>query len=188
MSVVPPPAREARRPDGVFATALAIVLLVDVVTKYVALTRLSLHLPVAVASDVLRWTLTYNPGAAFGLSLGAFSRWLFVALALAIAATLVRLQQATPPGAWPRALALGLVVGGAVANVVNRLWSARGVVDFIDVGVRTWRWPTFNVADIGVSLGAVLLARILSRPERGAPIALGTGPQAAHGPRGTAAQ
>lgn len=162
MTAAPRPARD-RRPNHVFVAASTLVLVADVVTKYIAHTRLSLHQPIGVVGDALRWTLTYNPGAAFGLSLGTRSRWLFVALALAVTVALVRQQQATRPGAWPRALALGLMVGGAVANVVNRLWSARGVVDFIDVGVRTWRWPTYNVADIGVSVGAVLLVWTLSR-------------------------
>lgn len=61
------------------------------------------------------------------------------------------------------ALAVGLVVGGALGNLVNRLWSARGVVDWIDVGMSEHRWPAFNVADIGVSVGAALLALVLWR-------------------------
>ncbi|MDQ6829695.1 MAG: signal peptidase II [Gemmatimonadota bacterium] len=61
--------------------------------------------------------------------------------------------------------------GGAVGNLINRILSARGVVDFLDLGSGTARWPTFNVADIGVSVGAVLLAWVLWREEspRGAP-------------------
>ena len=57
-----------------------------------------------------------------------------------------------------RQLALGLVAGGAAGNLVDRIRSPRGVVDFLDIGLGTLRWPTFNVADIAVSCGAVALA------------------------------
>jgi signal peptidase II len=65
-------------------------------------------------------------------------------------------------------LALSLVSAGAVGNLIDRLRSARGVVDFIDIGTATWRWPTFNVADIAVTTGAVLLAVVLWREDRAA--------------------
>ena len=79
-----------------------------------------------------------------------------------------RLYRATPPGERLRPLALGLVVGGALGNLINRLWSTRGVVDFIDVGIGRHRWPTFNVADIGVTIGALALAWVFWREDRGA--------------------
>ena len=52
----------------------------------------------------------------------------------------------------------GLVAGGAAGNLLDRVRSAQGVVDFIDVGIGTHRWPTFNIADMGVSCGAIVLA------------------------------
>jgi signal peptidase II len=58
-------------------------------------------------------------------------------------------------------LALALVCAGAVGNLIDRIRSAKGVVDFIDVGVGDLRWPTFNVADMAVSVGAFLLAWVL---------------------------
>jgi signal peptidase II len=57
-----------------------------------------------------------------------------------------------------RLLALGLVAGGAAGNMIDRIRSSQGVADFFDLGIATVRFPTFNVADIGVSAGAVLLA------------------------------
>ena len=65
------------------------------------------------------------------------------------------------PGDSLRLAALGLVCGGAVGNLIDRVLSARGVVDFIDVGVGTYRWPTFNIADSAVTVGAVVLAYVL---------------------------
>jgi signal peptidase II len=62
-------------------------------------------------------------------------------------------------------VALALVTGGAVGNLLDRLRSPRGVVDFIDIGVGDIRFWTFNVADVGVSIGAVLLAVVLLQQE-----------------------
>ena len=64
-----------------------------------------------------------------------------------------------------KVVAVARVAAGAMGNLVDRLRSERGVVDFLDVGVGAWRWPTFNVADIAVSCGAVLLAIVLWRED-----------------------
>jgi signal peptidase II len=64
-----------------------------------------------------------------------------------------------------RQLALGLVAGGAAGNLIDRIRSSRGVVDFLDVGVGSLRWPTFNVADIAVSCGGIALAIALWRED-----------------------
>ena len=147
--------------------ALGVVVCADVATKYLAHTRLTLHLVSReIWGDAARLTLVYNPGAAFGLHLGSWSRGIFMALAALALIVLGRLYRATARRDWPRALAIGLVSGGALGNFINRVWSERGVVDFIDVGVRGHRWPTFNVADIGVTSGALLLAWILWREDR----------------------
>jgi len=66
--------------------------------------------------------------------------------------------RSTRPGERFRLGALALVCAGAVGNVVDRLRSAQGVVDFVDVGVGTTRWPTFNVADSAITVGAIALA------------------------------
>jgi signal peptidase II len=62
---------------------------------------------------------------------------------------------------WVRLTALGLVCGGAIGNLLDRVRSARGVVDFIDVWIGPFHWPTFNVADMAVTCGAVALAAVL---------------------------
>ena len=61
--------------------------------------------------------------------------------------------------AWTsfRLVALALVCGGAVGNLVDRIRSAQGVVDFVDIGLGSWRWPTFNVADSAITIGAIAL-------------------------------
>lgn len=138
------------------------VVLADAFTKILAVDRLMpTRLPREVLGETLRLTLVYNPGAAFGLHLGPWSRWIFTALSIGALVLLWELYRTTRARDWVRTLALSLVCGGAIGNLVDRLKSGRGVVDFIDVGVGTMRWPTFNVADMAVSCGAVLLAIVL---------------------------
>lgn len=154
----------------VFWLSLACIATIDVITKYIAHTRMvPANFPRPIAGDVLRFTLIYNPGAAFGLNVGPYSRWIFLALTVAALVVLGNLYRSTSPADWRRALAIGLVSGGAVGNLFNRLWSTRGVVDFIDMGIGSHRWPAFNVADIGITIGAFLLAWVLWREERTGP-------------------
>ena len=155
-------------PNGfLFWPVALVVVLLDVVTKAIAATALIPALiPHPVIGDVARLTLVYNKGAAFGLHVGTYSRPIFAVLTVGALAILWRLYRATAPGDWRRVIALSLVSAGAVGNLIDRLRSARGVVDFIDIGTATWRWPTFNVADIAVTTGAILLAVVLWREDR----------------------
>ena len=144
-----------------FITAAAIVVS-DAFTKTLAVDRLMpTRMPRSVIGETLRLTLVFNPGAAFGLNFGPYSRWIFTALTIGALALLWQLYRSTRAGDRVRTLALALVCGGAMGNLIDRLKSGRGVVDFIDVGVGSARWPTFNVADMAVSCGAVLLAWVL---------------------------
>lgn len=153
----------------IFWSAASGIFVADVLTKYLAHTQLwPPRVPRELVGDWVRLTLLYNPGAAFGLHVGAYSRWVFMALTVAAIMVLWRLYRDTPSLHHRRALALGLVAGGAVGNLVNRIWVPAGVVDWIDVGIGSHRWPAFNVADIGVSLGAVLLAWVLWKEDAAA--------------------
>lgn len=138
-------------------TALGIVAL-DVLTKRIAERALLPVPPVEVLGDWIRLRLVYNQGAAFGLDLGAWQRWIFLVIAVAAVVMLWRLARNSAAGDWLRQVSCGLVAGGAAGNLIDRVRSAQGVVDFIDVGVGMTRWPTFNVADMGVSCGAIALA------------------------------
>lgn len=119
------------------------------------------NVPNPVFGDWFRWTLVYNPGAAFGLHLGPYSRWIFLVLTVGALVILFRLYRQTENGDRWRTLAIGLVTAGAFGNLIDRIVSPRGVVDFIDVGIGDSRWPTFNVADMAVSTGAFLLAWVM---------------------------
>lgn len=152
-------------PARYLAIAGAVVLL-DQFTKLLAVDRLSpAYVPHPVLGEWFRLTLVYNPGAAFGLHLGPWSRWIFMVLTVVAVTVMWRLYRQSPADARWRTWALALVTGGALGNLVDRVRSTRGVVDFLDVGVGAWRWPTFNIADIGVSCGAVILAIVLWRED-----------------------
>lgn len=145
------------------------LLAVDIITKAMAVAMLApQHIPHDVIGETVRLTLVYNPGAAFGLHLGPYSRIIFTVLTFVALFMLWRLYRTTPQGDSRRTLALALVCAGAVGNLLDRLRSARGVVDFIDIGTAAWRWPTFNVADMAVTSGAILLAIVLWQEDRAA--------------------
>jgi len=141
-----------------FWVTAAAVVAADVVTKLLAESLLARHLPVRLIGDYVQLRLVYNQCAAFGLCLGAYSRWIFFALAIAALFVLRSMVLSARPGDRFRLFALALVCAGAVGNVVDRIRSAQGVVDFVDVGIGAARWPTFNVADSAITVGAIALA------------------------------
>lgn len=150
-----------------FWTAAVSVIVLDYITKTLAVRYLvPQHLPHRIIGDVVRFTLAFNPGAAFSMSVGSYSRYIFGAFAIIALFILWRLYRSSQPGERLRVLALGLAWGGAAGNLIDRFRSARGVVDFIDIGIGNLRFWTFNVADSGVTIGALLLAWVLWREDR----------------------
>ena len=140
-----------------WGTAGAIVV-ADVITKLLAEALLARRLPLSIIGDWVQLRLVYNQGAAFGLDVGEYSRWVFFGLAIIALIVLGSMVRSTRPGDRFRLLALALVCGGAAGNLIDRIRSAQGVVDFLDIGVGGWRWPTFNVADSAITVGAIALA------------------------------
>jgi signal peptidase II len=143
----------------VFFLAGAIVVL-DQVTKAVALARLSLGVPVSLIDNLLALTLVLNPGLAFGLLGGLPPAWRWVVAAVSVVALIVLVRVALrvlPAGGRMGATAIGLVFGGAVGNLIDRARFG-AVIDFVDVHWRGWHWPAFNVADSAISIGVALLA------------------------------
>jgi signal peptidase II len=150
-----------------FWGAAAAIVATDVVTKWLAVRYLSPpHVPHPVIGNVVRLTLAYNPGAAFSMSLGPYSRYIFGAFALVALVVLWNLYRRSHPSERLLSFALGIAWGGAAGNFIDRVRSPRGVFDFIDIGVESWRFWTFNVADSAVTVGAVILAWLLAREER----------------------
>ncbi len=145
---------------GVFVACAAAVIALDQLTKWVASSELFLGQPVPILGDLVRFTLVHNTGAAFGLFPGSRGPFIVISV-LAIGVVLYLFLRETYRSLANRIL-LGCILGGAVGNLLDRVrlgW----VVDFIDMGVGTLRWPVFNVADSAVTLGVIFLAWNLSR-------------------------
>lgn len=157
---------QSGRNGRLFWPILISIVASDVITKALAVRGLDPRTPEKVFGDWLRFTLVYNPGAAFGLHVGNQSRWVFMALTIAALLILGRLYLSSRPGERARVMSLALVCGGALGNLIDRIRSELGVIDFLDVGIGDARWPTFNVADMAVSVGAFLLAVVLWAEDR----------------------
>jgi signal peptidase II len=152
-----------------FWTTAASVVTLDVITKVLIERRLVIpHVPHSVIGDFVRFTLAYNPGAAFSMSLGPawVSRTVFGAFACVALVILWRLYRQSNPGERLKVVAIALAWGGAAGNLIDRIRSSRGVVDFIDIGIGGTRFWTFNVADSAVTVGAVLLGWVLLQEDR----------------------
>ena len=146
--------RRRRRLLRALAAIAAVVLVTDLVSKQLAIAALADAEPVRVIDGLLSLRLVYNPGAAFSLASG--TTWIFTIIALVVVVVILRVSRRLGSGLW--AAALGLVLGGAVGNLLDRLFRppafGRGhVVDFIDyAGLFVG-----NVADIAIVLAGALV-------------------------------
>ena len=133
------------------------VIVLDQLTKYLATDMLIYADPVAVV-PFLNLTLLHNTGAAFSFlsQAGGWQRWFFAAIALLVSVgILFWLKKLGRDKLW-EALALALVMGGAIGNVVDRIVYGY-VIDFLDFYYGAWHYPAFNVADMAIVLGAAIL-------------------------------
>jgi signal peptidase II len=157
----PPPAAAAAADPGklrYLLVSLAVVIL-DQWTKWLVELHLAHHVAQPIVPNLLNLTHVRNTGVAFGLfaSHGLSASWVLTGLGLvALSAVSLYFGYASPRDR-SLLLALALVVGGAVGNLIDRIASG-AVTDFIDVYVGTHHWPSFNVADAAISVGIVLMA------------------------------
>ncbi|MDP5053123.1 MAG: signal peptidase II, partial [Congregibacter sp.] len=135
----------------------SVIVILDQGSKWLASTELTYAMPVKLVSW-FNLTLHHNQGAAFSFlaDAGGWQRWFFAGLALAVSAMIVFWLRDLKPRQWPLSLALALVLGGALGNLVDRILLGY-VVDFISVHYQDWYFPTFNVADSAISVGAALI-------------------------------
>ncbi len=143
----------------------ALIVVADQVTKY-AVVQYFATSPAVSLTSFFNLVLVYNPGAAFSFLADAagWQRGFFIALALVASAWIVYLLHRFSHQRL-FALALSLVLAGAVGNVIDRILIG-AVVDFLDVHAFGWHWPAFNVADSAITCGAVLLVWDALRPHR----------------------
>ncbi len=153
-------ATPARRFSKVTAAVLGVALVViglDLLTKIIAVAALDPQRPVQIIGDVVTLRLVRNSGAAFSLASGY--TWVLTLIALVVVVVIVRYSSRLKSWGW--AIGLALVLGGAIGNLIDRIFRAPAplqghVVDFVSVG---W-WPVFNVADSAVVCGAILLVAL----------------------------
>jgi signal peptidase II len=135
----------------------ALVLILDQLTKWLANSALALGESI-VLLPMVAITKAYNYGAAFSFlgSASGWQRWFFIVLAVVVSSVLLVWLARLAQHERGTALALSLILGGAVGNLMDRVLYGY-VIDFIDVYYHAWHWPTFNIADSAITLGAGLL-------------------------------
>lgn len=145
-----------------------LVVVLDQATKHYFEATFNLYQRVEVIPGYFSWTLAYNTGAAFSFLAdhGGWQRWLFAVIAIGVSVVLVAwLKRLKPNETW-LAVALALVLGGAIGNLYDRVVLGH-VVDFILVHWQNrWYFPAFNIADSAITVGAVMLALDMFRSSK----------------------
>ena len=145
---------QPRRRVCLLLTVAGVVLVLDIVTKVLAVRLLTPGQPVSIIGDTVTWTLVRNSGAAF--SMATSYTWVLTLVATVVVFGIIWMGRRLVSPWW--AIGLGMILGGAMGNLVDRFFRSPGplrghVVDFLSIG---W-WPVFNVADPSVVGGAILL-------------------------------
>lgn len=147
------------RKVGLVAVVAVAVFVADLITKIVAVAMLEGREPVRVLGGLVYLQLLRNPGAAFSLATGM--TWVLALVAIAVVVAIVWISRRLGSAGW--AIGLGLILAGALGNLVDRLFRAPGVleghvVDFISVFAPDGEvWPVFNVADSAIVIGGILV-------------------------------
>ena len=149
-----------RRRIGILLTVAAVVYALDVVTKLLVVAKLTPGKPVQVLGSLLQLTYTRNSGAAFSIGWGYTA--IFSLIAIGVVVVILRLARRLYSAPW--ALALGLLLGGAIGNLTDRIARAPGpfrgwVVDFVQVP----HFAIFNLADAAITCGGVLMVLLAFR-------------------------
>jgi signal peptidase II len=138
---------------SLFFSSACVVFVVDALTKLAVANRLEQGGSVRVLGDFVRITHIRNIGASFGLFPGSTLTLIIVS---SVAAFVVLIMALHSRGKVWTMITLGMIMGGALGNLSDRL-RLGGVIDFIDIGIKSYRWPVFNAADVAVTLGVFLL-------------------------------
>ncbi|MDR2340976.1 MAG: signal peptidase II [Puniceicoccales bacterium] len=138
-----------------FWALAGIVFAFDQWTKHMVLSHL--HAPVAVMRPFLYFMQTVNDGAAWGIFSGR--RSFLLAISLCVSSYIIFFRKKLRLNLWPRGVAFGLLLGGICGNFLDRLRMG-AVIDFIDVRLPFYHWPTFNFADAAICLSVIILFSI----------------------------
>lgn len=151
-----------------FAGIFPVIMALDLITKRWALEALrGGGGPTELFGGLVPLTLAFNRGAAFGITLGNDPRWFFIPVTVIALVLLVGLLVQAEVGDWVRIISISLIISGAVGNLYDRVRWDVGVVDFIGpVNLGFMLWPIFNIADMAISCGAILLAISFAFEER----------------------
>lgn len=158
-----------------FAVLVVVIVVVDQLVKRWIVANYEVGAPVQIAGDWIRIVLGHNTGGLFGFFQDQAR--VFALLSLLVIGLIVGYEAFAGVDSLFLTLALGLLLGGAIGNFIDRL-SLGYVRDFVDMGIGSWRWYTFNVADAAISTSIVLLFALAILPQRG------SGRRPADGPDG----
>ena len=143
----------------------ALLMVLDQASKY-AVTQWLVDGRSVEVTSFFNFVLVYNSGAAFSFlaSAGGWQRAFFIGIALVASVWIVLLLRRNPREML-FCLALSLILGGALGNLIDRIWLG-AVIDFLDFHAAGWHWPAFNVADSAITCGAALVVWDSLRPRR----------------------
>lgn len=144
-----------------------LIVVLDQGSKHLAMFYLLPYHPYVIWPS-FNLTLAYNTGAAFSFlsNAGAWHRWFFTSFSLLMCIGLSIWLKQTPTKAMRQGVALSLILGGAVGNLLDRLFLGH-VIDFIDVYYKNYHWPIFNLADSAICVGAgLLLLDVFIKPSK----------------------
>ena len=132
-----------------------VIIVLDQIVKAIVVHSMRMGFSIDILGSVVRLTRTQNSGSAFGLFKNGRIVFIIVSAAASIAIIVLR-REIAKMRSWER-VSFGLVLGGAVGNLIDRVRTG-AVVDFLDVGIGSLRWPAFNVADSAITVGVAVLA------------------------------
>lgn len=140
-----------------------LIILLDQFTKWLIVSKMAFGDSIPIINNVLYITSHRNRGAAWGILQGQM--WLFYAITLVVIIAIIYYIQKAAKGKWLLGISLGLMLGGAIGNFLDRV-IRKEVVDFIHTYIFGYNFPVFNVADSSLCIGVVLLMIVMLRDER----------------------
>ena len=139
------------------------VILLDQITKWLIVSKMNFGDSITIIENVLYITSHRNAGAAWGILQGQM--WLFYVITLIVIGAIIYYLQKAARGKWMLGVSLGLMLGGAIGNFLDRV-IRKQVVDFIHTYIFGYNFPVFNIADSALCIGVILLMISMLRDER----------------------